>query len=99
MVTSKIMNLRAPQQMLMLSEGLNVFRVPVGPQLANKHLKSIRIREDTGCSVVAVKQKGELMINPDPAIILEKDDELVLIGTALSEKSFMEKYPIAEGKG
>jgi Trk K+ transport system NAD-binding subunit len=93
MVTTTIMNLLEPQQMLMLSEGLNVFRVGVPPKLENKDLLHIQVRETTGCSIVAVKRKDELMINPDPTIVLERGDELVLIGSAESEKMFAETYP------
>jgi Trk K+ transport system NAD-binding subunit len=95
LLTTTIMNLIQPQKMLMLSEGLNVFRMPLNARLANKSLINIQIREKTGCSVVAVKKGEDLIINPDPAIILEKGDELVLIGTASSEKLFIEKYPAA----
>jgi K+/H+ antiporter YhaU regulatory subunit KhtT len=45
--------------------------------------------------VVAVKKADRLAINPDPAIVLEKGDELVLIGNARAEKLFTEKYPAA----
>ncbi|MGD9973205.1 MAG: TrkA family potassium uptake protein [Desulfatirhabdiaceae bacterium] len=96
MVTTTIMNLLQPQQMLMLSEGLNVFRIGLNPRLANKALLDIQVRETTGCSIVAVKRKDNLMINPDPAIILEHGDELVLIGSADSEKMFTERYPASQ---
>ncbi len=43
--------------------------------------------------MVAVKKGDRLTINPDPAIVLEKGDELVLIGNARAEKLFTEKYP------
>ncbi len=95
MVTTTIMNLMQPQQILMLSEGLNVFRVGLNSNLENKALLDIQVRETTGCSIVAVKRKDELIINPDPEIILEHGDELVLIGSAESEKMFTEKYPAA----
>jgi Trk K+ transport system NAD-binding subunit len=95
MVTTTIMNLMQPQQILMLSEGLNVFRVGLNSNLENKALLDIQVRETTGCSIVAVKRKDELIINPDPEIILERGDELVLIGSAESEKMFTEKYPAA----
>ncbi len=95
LVTATIMNLLQPQKMLMISEGLNVFRTRLSPKIINKALIDIRIREETGCSVVAVKRKDELIVNPDPEIVLLSDDELVLIGTARSEKAFTEKYPAA----
>jgi len=93
LVTATILNLLQPQKMLMLSEGLNVFRTALNSKLENRPLLNIQIRENTGCSVVAVKRREELIINPDPAIVLERGDELLLIGSARSEKMFNEKYP------
>ena len=93
LVASTIMNLLHPQQMLMLSEGLNVFRVTATLKFEHKPLEQLRIREQTGCSVVAVKKDSELVINPEPDIVVKPGDELVLIGSADSEKKFMEKFP------
>jgi Trk K+ transport system NAD-binding subunit len=95
LLTTTIMNLIQPQKVLMLSEGLNVFRMALSPRLENMVLRDVKIREKTGCSVVAVKKADRLAINPDPAIVLEKGDELVLIGNARAEKLFTEKYPAA----
>jgi Trk K+ transport system NAD-binding subunit len=92
LVTTTIMNLLQPQQVLMLSEGLNIFRVPLSPKLERRSLVDVQIRENIGCSVVAIKRKGGLTVNPDPAMVLEHGDELVLIGSAESEKAFAEKY-------
>ncbi len=92
LVTATTMNLLQPQKMLMLSEGLNVFRTGLSPKLENKALMNIEIRENTGCSIVAVKRKDELVVNPDPEIVLKRGDELVLIGSADAEKAFTEKY-------
>ena len=93
LVTATVTNLLKPEQTLMLSEGLNVFRVPLSPKLEGKKLTEIRIRESTGCSVVAVKRGEEADINPDPTIPLKQGDELVLIGAAESEKLYNELYP------
>jgi Trk K+ transport system NAD-binding subunit len=95
LLTTTIMNLIQPQKVLMLSEGLNVFRMELSPRLENMVLRDVKIREKTGCSVVAVKKGDDLNINPDPAIVLKKGDELVLIGNAQAEKLFTEKYPAA----
>jgi len=92
LVTATIMNLLQPQKMLMLSEGLHVFRTTLSPKHETKALLDLRIREKTGCSIVAIRRKGQSIINPDPAIVLNKDDELVLIGTAESEKMVTDQY-------
>jgi Trk K+ transport system NAD-binding subunit len=93
--TTTIMNLLKPEKILMLSEGLNVFRSALAYKLENKPLLDLQIRENTGCSVIAIKRKDKLMINPDPNMVLEKDDELILIGSEEAEKSFNEKYAVA----
>ncbi len=98
LVTTTIINLLERQQMLMLTEGLNVFQLGLSPRLVDKALQDLNVREATGCSIVAVKRGNEMMINPDPAIVLKKGDELVLIGSAEAEKKFVEKYPAAELK-
>ncbi len=96
LLTTTIMNLIQPQKMLMLSEGLNIFRMGLHPRLEHQALMSVRVRETTGCSVVAVKRKEATLINPDPTIRLAPGDELVLIGTAEAEKLFTEKYPAVD---
>jgi K+/H+ antiporter YhaU regulatory subunit KhtT len=81
--------------MLMLSEGLIIFRVTATSKFENKPLEQLKIREQTGCSVVALKKHPEFIINPEPDIVLKPGDELVLIGSAESEKKFTEKFPAA----
>ena len=93
LVTATITNLLKPEQMLMISEGLNVFRVPLSPKLEGKKLTEIKLRESTGCSVVAVKRGEDIDINPDPTVPLKQGEELVLIGSADAEKLYNELYP------
>ncbi|MFY9940700.1 MAG: NAD-binding protein [Desulfobacterales bacterium] len=92
--TTTIMNLLKPEKILMLSEGLNVFRNVLGEGLQNKPLLELQIREKTGCSVIAVKREDRVMINPDPQMVLEKNDELILIGSEEAEKRFNENYAV-----
>ncbi|ABW65971.1 potassium channel family protein [Desulfosudis oleivorans] len=93
LLNSTILNLLQPQKMLMLSEGLNMFRAALNEKMVSQALADLSIREQTGCSVMAVKRAGELIVNPDPAIVLEAGDELLLIGLTEAEKTFMERYP------
>jgi Trk K+ transport system NAD-binding subunit len=87
-----IINLLKPDEVLMFEEGLNIFRATVNASLAGKSLIENQIRKQTGCSVIAVNTKGELNINPDPSILLGKNDEMILIGTAEAEKCFFQNY-------
>ncbi len=87
-----IVNVLRPDNMLMLAEGLNVFRLPVPDSLAGGTLGESGIRQTTGCSVVAIHSGDGDRINPDPATILHEHDELILIGTADAEAQFIERY-------
>jgi Trk K+ transport system NAD-binding subunit len=93
MAANTIINILTPDRVLMLTEGLNIFRCKVHPSLVGKSLLESGIRENTGCSVIAVFRDSKLRINLDPAELLETDDEMIVIGTAESEKNFVARYP------
>ncbi|MFH2124340.1 MAG: NAD-binding protein [Pseudomonadota bacterium] len=92
MASNTIVNLLKPEQVLMVVEGLSIFRATAKDSLAEKSLAESRIREVTGCSVVSVTRAGRLILNPDPFTPLVENDELVLIGTVEAERLFIEHY-------
>ncbi len=77
------------EETLMLAEGLNIFRIKTPSSLAGKSLAQSGIREQTACSVVAVKMNGKMTINPDPQVPLQRDAELILIGNYEGERKFL----------
>jgi Trk K+ transport system NAD-binding subunit len=87
-----ILNLLKPDDVLMLAEGLNVFRSYVNATLAGKTLADSRIRVLTGCSVIAINRDRQLINNPDPQVRLAVGDELIMIGTDDAEKRFLMEY-------
>lgn len=93
MAANTIINILTPGKVLMLTEGLNIFRHKVHSLLAGKSLFESGIRENTGCSVIAFIRHGDLHPNPDPGEILAAGDEMIMIGTAEAEKSFVSMYP------
>ncbi|MDE7241708.1 NAD-binding protein [Desulfovibrio sp.] len=93
MVTSSIINLLAPGKVLMISEGLNIFRASVGKSLAGKPLMGSGIRSLTHCSVVALRgADGILHANPDPSHVFVEGEEMYLIGDSEAEKTFYETF-------
>lgn len=93
MMSGCIINMLSPGRVFMLSEGLSLFRVGVGPKLIGKSLASSNIRRDTGCSVVAMRGRGgQMLINPDPLREFQAGDELYLIGDSGAESAFYERY-------
>ncbi len=95
MAANTIINLLNQEQMLMIVEGLSIFRASAQHSLAGKSLSENQIREETGCSVVAITREDKLVLNPDPFNPLELNDELILIGTAEAEKHFKERFGVS----
>ncbi|MCD6294088.1 MAG: NAD-binding protein [Deltaproteobacteria bacterium] len=92
LAANTILNLLKPDDVLMLAEGLNVFRVGVHASLVGKSLAESRIRMQTDCSVIAINQDGKMVINPDPAVCFCENDELIMIGAHDAEKRFFKMY-------
>lgn len=92
MGANSIINLLKTDEVSMFTEGLNIFSLPVPETLIDKTLLQSRIRPQTGCSVVAIKSQGNLIVGPDPVLPMRKTDELILIGTTEAEQKFAEIY-------
>jgi K+/H+ antiporter YhaU regulatory subunit KhtT len=92
LAANTIINLLKPDDVLMLAEGLNVFRSGVHATLVGRTLASSQIRVRTGCSVIAINHEGQMVNNPDPQVRLNTGDELIMIGTDDAEKCFLKEY-------
>jgi Trk K+ transport system NAD-binding subunit len=92
LAANTILNLLKPQGVLMLAEGLNVFRTVVHAGLVDKSLAESQIRPQTGCSIIAINRDGIMLNNPDPAVRFQEQDELVMIGTDEAEKLLFDKF-------
>jgi len=87
-----IFNLLQPGKVLMLTEGLNIFQVRAHASLVGKNLVQSGIREETRCSVIAIRTGEALEINPDPMRPIPQDADLILIGATDGEKRFADRY-------
>ena len=92
LAANTILNLLKPDEVLMLAEGLNVFRVGVHSSLIGKSLAESRIRLQTGCNVIATTHDGMMVINPDPSVCFCENDDLIMIGADDAEKRFFKMY-------
>lgn len=92
MGANTIFNILEGQDVMMLAEGLNIFNHKVCSTLAGKNLTQTNIRKKTGCTLLAIREDGEMAINPDPNMKLKMGQELILIGESAGEKMFNEIY-------
>ena len=91
-----IFNLLKHSDILMVAEGLNIFRIELPEHLEGRSLVESEIRQRTGCSVIAIQReidgRDTHLIHLDPTELLQVGDELVLIGNVESEEIFLKTY-------
>lgn len=92
MGANAILTLLDRSDVLMVAEGLNIFRVPMPPELAGRTMAEADIRRKTGSTVVAWQVGEEITLNPDPHAPMPRDAELIVIGTLAAEAEFLEEF-------
>lgn len=92
MGASGMLNVLKRSDSVMLAEGLHFFRVPVPETLAGKTLVGSDVRQECGCSIVAINSRGTTQVNPDPHVEIPADAELILAGTAEAEEQFLRRH-------
>jgi len=92
MGANAVINFLREDKELMITEGLNIFRLPIPKALVGKSLESSRIREKTSCSVIAVSSGEEMIINPEPVYMLQQGEEIILIGTTGAEQTCLRHF-------
>jgi voltage-gated potassium channel len=85
--------LQQSEALLLLAEGVSVFRVAMPPSMVGRSLAECAVRQTTGCRVVAVARGDSLDINPDPRRPLPEGADLIVIGDAESESRFLTRFP------
>jgi voltage-gated potassium channel len=92
MGSNAIYNVLEGDDVVMLAEGLDVFRHEVPAGLVGTRLLDCGIRERTGCSVVAIERGEDTLINPPAEYAFPAGVELILIGTTEGERRFVETF-------
>jgi Trk K+ transport system NAD-binding subunit len=97
--TSILMNLIDRKASVFLSEGMNIFKRRVPEGLRGKSIIESGLRNDLGCSIIALKYPdGDMDTSPQPETLLEPGVSMLLIGSVEQEKAFDERYPRANKK-
>ncbi|KPP95256.1 MAG: trk system potassium uptake protein TrkA [Bacteroidetes bacterium HLUCCA01] len=90
MGANAIFNVLERDEVLMIAEGLNVFRMQTPKQFQGKTIAACGIRKLTGCSIIAIQDKDDMQINPHPETVLRNGTEITLIGDYESERKFID---------
>lgn len=92
MGANSLFNLLKRSDLLMVAEGLNVFKLAVPKALEGKTLMEAKIRRRTGCTVIGIDQAEGTTTNPQPDAVLPAGAEIVLIGNVEAETNFLYEF-------
>jgi Trk K+ transport system NAD-binding subunit len=92
MAANTVMNWLKRSSILMVAEGLDLFKVPVPAELVGKTIIESGIRDNTGCSVIAISTDSGMEIVSDPSVKIPADAEILLIGSIDAEDAFLSRF-------
>lgn len=90
MGANTLFNFLKRSDILMVAEGLNIFKVEAPEFLHGRTLAEEQLRARTGCNIIAVRSLGNLQAPPDPQVPLKPGDELIVISDTESEHRFLQ---------
>ncbi|MDR1125702.1 MAG: NAD-binding protein [Deltaproteobacteria bacterium] len=93
MAANIFINLISPDTVHTLTEGMNIFRVAMPPDLVGKNLRNSGIRNSTRCNVAAMRRDGKMVVSMDPDAKFQEGDELIMIGSTEDEQAFNTAFP------
>ncbi len=89
---NSIFNFIKSGDILMVSEGVDIFRISTPKKLLGKAIFETDIVHQTGCNIIGIKNGSDMRINPKPDTILQDSTILYLIGTVEAEATFVKIY-------
>ncbi len=92
MGATSMFNLLHRSRIVSIAEGLDVFRLEVPQSLTAKTIADSCVREETGCTIVAVRDDNGLQINPPADMELAAGREMILVGSPESERLFLKRF-------
>ena len=87
-----MLNLLGRMNILMMTEGLDIFQVDMPPQFVGKSVAECDIQKKTGCTVVALHLADQQQVMLDPNQRLPAKGQLILIGSPDAEQRFLKMY-------
>jgi voltage-gated potassium channel len=92
LTANAVFNFMKQSKILMISEGFDIFSAKVPKSMIGKSLLNARIREETGCNVLAIKQENEIYTNPVPNHIFDHGTSLLMVGSREAETNFLKLF-------
>lgn len=74
-----------------LSDDINLISIKVPDSEIGKNLIEANFRKRYQVNIVVIRHEGKVIVNPLPTTVLDKDDELIVIGVADAIRKFEEQ--------
>ncbi|MEO8773662.1 MAG: NAD-binding protein [Gelidibacter sp.] len=87
-----VLSISKGQELTVLGEGFTLFIIPIPPSLEGKSLAESGIGAKTGLSVIAIKEKSEVLTLLSPNTILPHGAEIVMLGNIEMKHKFNKIY-------
>jgi Trk K+ transport system NAD-binding subunit len=87
-----------------LGGNMKICKLPIYPDnpMVGKKLKDLKLRENTGATVIAIFKKGRFIVSPPPTIVIEEASVLMAVGTEDQLKKMSSlakiKVPVCQGE-
>ncbi len=92
MGATALFNLLERSDLLMIAEGLDVFKVPVPESLVGKTLEEAEVRQRTGCAMIGIDKHDTTITDLRPHTTFPAGSEVVLIGSPEGEIRFLKTF-------
>ena len=89
---NNILNLSKRGNILMIAEGVDVFRVKTPPAFIGRTINSAMILEECGCNIIGMTDHGSMMIGSNLGTLMPDEGEMIFIGSVESEEKFFRRY-------
>ncbi|PKN64043.1 MAG: potassium transporter TrkA [Deltaproteobacteria bacterium HGW-Deltaproteobacteria-15] len=87
-----VLSILQNRELAVMGEGIEMFHVRVPESIAGKTLGESEIGLRTGLNVIAVQKGGETITNPQGALVLAAESELIMIGDTAQREEFNLQY-------
>jgi len=87
-----VLSILQNRELTVMGEGIEMFYVRVPESIAGKTLGESEIGLRTGLNVIAVQKGGETITNPQGALVLAAESELIMIGDTAQREKFNQQY-------
>ncbi len=90
--TEAVFSIIKGKELIVLGEGINLFSVPTPRSLQGKALADTGIGAQTGLTVIALQENGEVTTDLSASTVLTPDAELLMLGGGEQRRDFVDLF-------